>query len=192
MAKQGKAKALTATEHTAFLAFLENSRHPSKYRAIYLLGHRAGLRAQSIAGITKNDVLDSSGKLKSEIEITRDIAKGRSNYPSFFSHPELREALVQYLNDRPDSKRVDNLFITQKGTAYTANSISHLMLKLFKDAGLEGASSHSMRRSFATNAHRSGVQLADLRVLMNHRSISTTVEYIEHDSQHLMKLVSSV
>lgn len=192
MANQGKARVLNEQEHQQFLEFLETTRHPAKNKAIYLLGTRAGLRAQSIAGIRLNDVIDQQGKLKTKVELRREIVKGRKNYGVFLSNEELRKALEEYLASRKQVGDVEELFITQKGTSYTANSISHLMLKLFKEAGFEGASSHSMRRGFATNAIRSGAGVSQLKILMNHSNVSTTLEYIEHNDNELMALVANV
>ena len=58
----------------------------------------------------------------------------------YLVHPELREALLDYLKARPETE-VDNLFVSQKQTAFSANALSHKMLKLFRDAGFDGASS---------------------------------------------------
>ncbi len=192
MAREGKARVLNEEEHKAFMAFLETTRHPAKNKAIYLLGTRAGCRAQSIAGIRLNDVIDRDGKLKSKVELRSNIVKGKRNYAIFLTHEELRTALEDYIATRKQIGDIEELFITQKGTPYTANSISHLLLKLFNDAGFEGASSHSMRRGYATNAIRAGAGVSQLKILMNHRNVSTTLEYIAHNDEELMSLVANV
>ena len=192
MARQGKARIMTDQEQKDFIEFLATTRHPAKNKAIYLLGCRSGLRAQSLAGIRLSDVLDAEGKLKTKVELRRDIVKGRKNYAVFLSHPELRQALEEWIAVRPKLKNNDSLFVTQKGTSYTSNSISHLFLKLFNEAGIEGASAHTLRRQFATNAIRSGAGVSQLKILMNHSNVSTTLEYIEHNDSELMALVANV
>ena len=117
--------------------------------------------------------------------------KNRSNYAVYLVHPELREALLDYLKARPGTE-VDNLFVSQKQTAFSANALSHKMLKLFREAGFEGASSHSMRRSFATNCIRAGVDIVTLKTLMNHASIQQTSEYVFTNDETLIKAVCSV
>ena len=189
MSKQGKASTLDQAQHSAMLQFLSNSRHSERNKAIYLLTYRAGLRIGSVAGLRLNDVIDSSGKLKEVVNLHSSIVKGGKNYAAYINHPELRSALVDFLRIRRDRKGVDALFMSQKGTAFTPNSLSHLMLKLYGSAGFEQASSHSGRRSFATNILRSGVDIVALKTLMNHSNIATTAEYVSHNEEYLKQAV---
>jgi integrase/recombinase XerD len=50
---------------------------------------------------------------------------------------------------------------------------------LFKRAGLDGASSHSMRRSFLTSLSARGIGIRVLASLAGHRSIQVTMKYID-------------
>mgnify|MGYP001072465546 FL=1 len=192
MSKQGKASVLNSTEHTQFLQFLANTRHSLRNQAIYLLSVRAGLRVQSIAGLLLNDVIDTSGNLREVVNLHSSIVKGGKNYAVYLTHPELREALTKYIFDRKSPKQVPNLFISQKGRAFTPNSLSHTLLKLYRDAGFDNGSSHSGRRSFATNVLKSGVDIVALKTLMNHSNISTTAEYVSHNDEYLKKVVMNV
>ena len=189
MSKQGKASTLDQAQHSAMLQFLSNSRHSERNKAIYLLTYRAGLRIGSVAGLRLNDVIDSSGKLKEVVNLHSSIVKGGKNYAAYINHPELRSALVDFLRIRRDRKGVDALFMSQKGSAFTPNSLSHLMLKLYGSAGFEQASSHSGRRSFATNILRSGVDIVALKTLMNHSNIATTAEYVSHNEEYLKQAI---
>lgn len=188
MANQGKASVLSPEQHSQFVRYLANTRQAEQNKAIYLLGYRAGLRIGSIAGLQINDVLDSSGNLKEVVELRRDIVKGRRNYAAYLTHPELRNALSSYLAVRP-SVEVKNLFVSQKKTSFSANALAHKMLKLYREAGFEGASSHSGRRSFATNCIRAGVDIVSLKTLMNHSSIQQTSEYVATNEEHLKNAV---
>lgn len=138
MARQGKASVLNPEQHSQFLQFLATTRQAAQNIAIYLLGYRAGLRIGSIAGLRLNDVLDSSGKLKEVVELRRDIVKGRRNYAAYLTHPELREALLAYLAVRPETE-VEDLFVSQKNTGFSANALTHKMLKLYREAGFDNA-----------------------------------------------------
>tara|TARA_A100001037_G_C15041779_1_gene585836 strand:+ start:466 stop:1044 length:579 start_codon:yes stop_codon:yes gene_type:complete len=191
MAKQGKARVLNNDEHKQFLAYLATTRQPALNKAVYLLGLRAGARIGSIAGLELNDVLDNSGNLKEVVELRRHIVKNRSNYAIYISHPELRAALLEYIEERPNTD-VPSLFVSQKNTAFTPNALAHKMLKLFTDAGFEGASSHSQRRGFATACIRAGVDIVSLKTLMNHASIEQTSEYVFTNDETLKKAVMSV
>ena len=50
---------------------------------------------------------------------------------------------------------------------------------LFKRAGIAGASSHSMRRTFITNLASKGIGVRVLASLAGHRSIAVTQRYID-------------
>jgi integrase/recombinase XerD len=188
MANQGKARVLNPEEHEQFLQFLATSRQASLNKAVYLLGLRSGARIGSIAGLHLNDVLDTSGNLKEVVELRRDIVKNRKNYAIYLVHPELRTALLEYLAVRSETE-VPNLFVSQKNTAFSANALSHKMLKLFREAGLDGASSHSNRRGFATACIRAGVDIVSLKTLMNHASINQTSEYVFTNDDVLKRAV---
>ena len=192
MSNQGKAATLDQAQHQAMLEFLANSRHSRRNIAIYLLTYRAGLRIGSVAGLRLNDVIDSSGKVNEVVNLHSSIVKGGKNYAAYINHPELRLALEEYISIRPIRKGVDALFMSQKGSAFTPNGLSHLMLKLYKAAGFEQASSHSGRRSFATNILRSGVDIVALKTLMNHSNIGTTAEYVTHNEDYLKRAVLGV
>ena len=106
-----------------------------------------------------------------------------------FGHP-LRDELTTYLQQRfglqdlravtlTDTQRA--LFPTQKNPkrGFTANTLCQLMHKIYKDAQLTGASSHSGRRGFITKLADKGVGVRVLMALAGHKSIATTQRYIE-------------
>jgi integrase/recombinase XerD len=50
---------------------------------------------------------------------------------------------------------------------------------LYKNAGVEGASSHSGRRFFATSLSEKSVNPKVLQNLLGHRNLQTTMRYVE-------------
>ena len=71
------------------------------------------------------------------------------------------------------------LFYNQKNPQFTPNALAQLLHTLYRTAGLNGASSHSGRRSFITNLASKGVGIRVLQALAGHRDIRTTAVYIE-------------
>ena len=193
MSNQGKAATLDQAQHKTMLEYLSNSRHSERNTAIYLFTYRAGLRIGTVAGLRLDDVIDSySSKPKQVVNLHSSIVKGGKNYAAYINHPELQQAIEDYVSIRPKRKGVDALFVSQKGQGFTPNGLSHLMLKLYGSAGFDSASSHSGRRSFATNVLRSGVDIVALKTLMNHSNIATTAEYVSHNEEYLKKAVLGV
>jgi len=82
-----------------------------------------------------------------------------------------------------------SLLRSQKGAAFSANSLCQLFGHLYADAGLEGASSHSGRRTFITNLAHKGVSAKVLMTLAGHSNLSTTQRYIEVNDAMLLQAV---
>jgi len=62
---------------------------------------------------------------------------------------------------------------------WAADSLQAYVTKLYRDAGLKGASSHSGRRSFATRLIARGATVEEVSLLLGHRSIDDSLRYIE-------------
>ena len=62
------------------------------------------MRVGAIAGLRLKDVLDSGGNLKEVVELRREIVKNRKNDAVYLVHPELREALLDFLEARPEAE----------------------------------------------------------------------------------------
>ena len=71
-------------------------------------------------------------------------------------------------------------FSSQKSvkTGFSANSLAQTFALLYEGAGIEGASSHSGRRSFLTALANKGTAIHILKTLAGHRSIATTAAYL--------------
>jgi len=98
-----------------------------------------------------------------------------------FISTRLRQELQQYADIYRRAAPLDcPLFYSQKGmrSGFTANSLTQTIAKLYRGAGLDGATSHSGRRTFLTNLANKGTAIHLLRTLAGHRSISTTATYL--------------
>ena len=71
------------------------------------------------------------------------------------------------------------LFITAGRKPFSASGMTQHFYWLFKNAGIAGATSHSMRRSFITNLANKGIGVRVLASLAGHRSIAVTQKYID-------------
>lgn len=80
--------------------------------------------------------------------------------------------LKQLIPDKP-------LFYTQKRAGFTANTLCQYLHWLYKQVGIDGASSHSGRRTFITNLANKGIGVRVLISLAGHCNISTTQVYID-------------
>lgn len=103
----------------------------------------------------------------------------------------LREALELYLSIRldkePSLKPTDPLFLSQKGSPYSASSLQQHMGKMLKKwAAIEKASSHSGRRTLLTNVIQGqGKSLKIAQSIAGHKQASTTAIYEEPTEEHI-------
>ena len=82
-------------------------------------------------------------------------------------------------------------FYSQKRNSdgFTANTLTQFFHYLYKRAGIDGASSHSGRRTFITNLATNGVGVRVLMSLAGHKNISTTQAYIDVNDDMKRKAV---
>jgi integrase/recombinase XerD len=84
------------------------------------------------------------------------------------------------------------LFYTQKQAGFSANSLTQYFFYLYRAVGLEGASSHSGRRTFLTGLANKGTAIHILKSLAGHRNISTTATYLYSSPDQLKAAVELI
>jgi integrase/recombinase XerD len=175
-----QARALNTVEMEQVLAHVNAGRHAHRNRCFILLTHLAGMRVGEVASLRWVDVLTADGHIKEEIRLLPEMTKGKHARTVFVS-TRLREELQRYADIYRRSATLEcPLFYSQKDArkGFTANSLTQTIAKLYRGAGLDGATSHSGRRSFLTNLANKGTAIHLLRTLAGHRSISTTATYL--------------
>jgi len=175
-----QARALGAAEMEQVLEHVNAGRHAHRNRCFILLTHLAGLRVGEVASLRWMDVMTADGQIKDEVRLLPEMTKGKHARTVFIS-TRLRQELQQYADIYRRAAPLDcPLFYSQKSmrSGFTANSLTQTIAKLYRGAGLDGATSHSGRRTFLTNLANKGTAIHLLRTLAGHRSISTTATYL--------------
>ena len=190
MNNEGQALALNEEQDNQMINHLEGTRHPVRDTAIFALTRYAGMRIGSVAQLTLSDVCNDDGSLKEVVILRRSITKGKKTISAYLSHPKLRESLQNWLNTRRPSKS-EFLFVSQKGCAFSPNSMAQLMLRHYKQAGLEGCSSHSGRRTLLSHLLKNGLDIVAVSKIAGHSSINTTQCYIHHDQSELLSALAN-
>ena len=188
-----QAKTLTNEELTRVLDHIRTRRFAPRNRAMMLLTHLAGLRIGEVACLRWSDVMNQDGTVKEEIRLLPDMTKGR--HPrTVFVNMRLREELAAYAAQARCVDRSYPFFASQKSVkaGFGANSLAQTFALLYEGAGVEGASSHSGRRTFLTNLANKGTAIHILKTLAGHRSISTTAAYLYSSPSQLKAAVELV
>ncbi len=175
-----KAKMLTPEEIAAVLRHVEaESRYPERDRVMVLLSVRAGLRASEIAGLSWEHVLTADGSaVAEEIDLPRQITKGEKRARVIPIHDELKQALEAFMAQWPERVAPGQPVVFSERGRYGANGVAHWFKRIYRDAGLTGASSHSGRRTLLTNLARrcaqAGASLRDVQQIAGHADLGTT------------------
>ena len=191
MSKQ--AKTLTAQELRRALDYVATRRHAARNRAMLMTMYLAGLRVGECAALRYEDILDADNSIRNEIRLEPEQTKGRYGRVVFVSD-RLRKELQAYVRDAPYQSLTSKLFYTQKKDAegFTANTLCQFFHHLFKSVGIEGASSHSPRRTLITNLADKGVGVRVLQSIARHANISTTQAYIDVNDAMKRKAIELV
>lgn len=193
MAKQGKAKVLSEHEFKRVVCHQITAKHGLRNIALLHTSIYLGLRAKEMASLRICDVVDSSGNLKEEFTLTREMTKGNQGRAVYLAHPKARKAIQEYIDHRKNNEGTyfheGPLFRSQISGKFSPNTMQMLFSQMYKEVGIDGASSHSGRRSFATKLLEQGVNIKSIQTLMGHSSIITTSIYVD-DNPYLLANVS--
>jgi integrase/recombinase XerD len=191
MGKQ--AKMLTATEVRRVLDFVATRKHNLRNRALVLTSFYAGLRAKEIAMLRYCDVLDSEGRIHKEVWLSKEQTKGGEGR-KIFINDRLQKELQHYVKAVPPQQLTSRLFYSQKSASegFSPNSLAQYFHYLYKNAGIEGASSHSGRRTFITKLAERGVGVRVIMGLSGHRALSSVQRYIDCNDNLLRKAIELI
>ena len=190
-----QAKVLTEKEIKKVVKVIDSKRHASRNRCMFLLTHGSGMRVGEVASLRICDVLASDGSIKSEVYLSAAQTKGSKGRTVYLSEKMLEEISL-YLKTRFKLKdllpvtmtdTVRALFTNQKDCqrGFSASTACQMFHYWYKEAKIEGASSHSGRRGFITNLANKGVHVRILQELAGHSSIAVTQKYIDVNQDKL-------
>ena len=185
-----QAKVLTEREFKRVLAVIGTMKHAARNRAALMLSHYAGMRVGEIAALTVGDILDGRGEVNEQVLLRANITKS-GEARAVFVGDKLRGELALYLTTLDGGRKLPDapLLMTQKRTAFTPNSLCQLFGRIYAEAGITGASSHSGRRWFITRLAHSGVSAKVIMTLAGHKNLTTTQRYIDVNDEMMRAAV---
>ncbi|WP_342106110.1 site-specific integrase [Methylobacterium sp. SI9] len=184
-----QARVPTEAEFRRLVAVASQGRHGPRNRAALMLSYLAGLRVGEIAALCWVDLLDSEGKVREQLRLSAAVTKG-GHARVVFMNARLRREVEQFrssMSGAPGLK--EPVLITQKRTAFSANTMCQLMRGFYDQAGLDGGSSHSGRRWFITRLAHAGISPKAIMMLAGHRHLSTTQRYIDVNDEMMRAAV---
>ena len=161
-------KVLTKKELSTFFNCVDNF----KYKTIFMLAYGSGLRIGEIVNLRVEDI-DSKN-----MRIFVREGKGNKERYTILSKQSL-EMLRTYWGKYRQNKRRGRIFLSESGQAITVGVIREHFRKYRRKAKInEKVTLHTLRHNFATNLIENGATLIQVKELMGHSNIRSTMEYV--------------
>lgn len=191
MTKQ--AKVLNSTEIRRVLDYVATRKHAQRNRALVMIMFNTGMRVSEVASLRIKDVVDSDGNIKNEIRLLAENTK-TNDARVVFVNEKLRKELEQYAKLLKGTNPNSKFFYSQKHTSdgFTANTLTQHFHYLYKRVGLDGASSHSSRRTFITRLANGGIGVRVIMGLSGHKALSSVQCYIDCNSELMRNAVEGL
>ncbi len=131
-----------------------------------------GIRASELTGLKLTDVDLQKGQMK----ISRK--GGKEQY--LYLNKEVKKLLTRYLANRPRSQN-GQFFVGTKGQNFGRKTVYEIVHRCLMLANIDtpGCGPHLLRRTFCTRLHRKGIDPFVIKRLAGHKSLSTTMRYVE-------------
>ncbi|KVW05808.1 hypothetical protein WK91_34530 [Burkholderia cepacia] len=195
--REGQAKVLSESEFRRVVNVVKKEAHAKRNIALLYCSFGLGLRAKELASLRIRHVLNDDGKLMDEINLDGSMTKGGKQRHAYLTNPKVADAIRVYLDERREVEGIlfnydAPLFRSQKGGQFTPNTLQQLFQRMYSRARLQGASSHSGRRTFATTLIEKGVDIKAVSTLMGHASIAMTARYVEDNPVRLKQISADI
>ena len=170
MRKQKKTvyKVLTKEELSTFFNCVDNF----KFKTIFMLVYGSGLRIGEVANIRVEDI--DSKKMRIFVR------EGKGNKERYTILPKQSlEMLREYWSKYRQHKRRGRIFLSETGKAITVGVIRKHFREYRRKAKIsEKVTVHTLRHNFATELIERGASILEVKELMGHSNIRSTMEYI--------------
>ena len=170
MRKQKKTvyRVLTKEELSTFFNVCDNF----KYRTIFMLVYGSGLRIGEVANLRVEDIDSKNMRIF--------VREGKGNKERYTILPKQSlDMLREYWRKYRQHKRRGRIFLSESGKAITVGVIREHFRKYRRKAKInEKATVHTLRHNFATDLIERGATLIQVKELMGHSNIRSTMEYV--------------
>jgi integrase/recombinase XerD len=156
-------------------------------RALFGVCLYTGTRIAEACALHTKDVYSIDGSVRPRVTIRKATTKGKMSTRSVPVNPELRKLLEAY-----SSPKV-YLFPGRHGRGHIhPDSADKILRKAFIELQIEGASTHSFRRTCLTQMHKSGVPLKVIQQISGHRTLAALQKYLEVLDEDLQAAVDTL
>lgn len=183
--RNGKAKILTQQEiQLLFTQGLLSERD----RALFAVCLYTASRINEASTLRTKDIYDRVGRVRPQLIIRKGSTKGKLGTRTIPIIEDLRLILTRY---KPQAG-VEYLFPGRYKGHINPESASRVLRKALERVGIEGASTHSFRRTALTQMSDAGIPLRVIQEVSGHRNLSQLQEYLEVQERQVLGAVSTL
>lgn len=179
----GMPQALSAEQVQALLGACDRSNSAGRRDlAVITTMCRLGLRCAEVAGLRLEDIDWAAGTV---------AVRGKGGRTDRMPLPvDVGQALVEYLRDGRPATAARTVFVRAVApfTALHSSSVSCIVARAARRAGLGTVHGHRLRHTAATETLNAGAGLAEVAQLMRHEGVASTAVYAKTDRNRLAQL----
>lgn len=185
--RHGKAKVLTQEEiQRLFTAGLTTARD----RTLCAVMLYTGCRVNEAVTLKITDVYDKKGRIRPELILRKGNTKGQLATRTIPVLDDLRHFLEQY---QPPTTSEGFLFPGRWGRGHLhSDSASIIFREGCKTVDIEGASTHSFRRTALTLMSNAGIPLRVIQEISGHRNLEQLQRYLEVESSQVRGAIAAL
>lgn len=188
--RHGKAKILTHNEiQTLFNDGLTNLRD----RVIFAVCLFTAVRINEAVTLHSADVYDKRGRVRDELTFRKSNTKRKLATRTIPVLDELRGYLQKY---KPEAGKLwlfpGGTFRDDQNHHITSDSGARILRKAFEQTGIDGASSHSMRRTALTQMSNAGIPLRTIQEISGHRNLEQLQQYLEVQPEQVRGAIAAL
>lgn len=180
---------ITPAQLTTLLSFVKNPKH----RVIILLMYDAGLRISEVLNLewTDLDFRRKNIRVYSLKKRNQDKPKADREFRDIPMSSRIYDAFAVYLEDL-GGKKHRLAFTNAKGQKMYRTAINNMLKEIqYDNPQLGNLNPHKCRHSFATNMRANGAELEDIKDLLGHERLDTTLIYAHADPKKLKSLIEA-
>lgn len=207
-------------EYAVKVAKVSSKENGNRDAALLLTCFATGMTVTEICRLRVGDYLTASGEVLADSQVRAEIAYNHRPRPLCWTNKKLTNAVDAHLAERlerghgvstglmayrgldPESplfvsgRTGEGLKISTKHrdgkTYYSANQLSRLYTRLFDQAGVEGASAQSGRRTLAVKLKQRGIDLRHISEILGIESLEAVKKLCAGDPTRLGDLVRRI
>ena len=183
--RHGQAKILTVDEMTRLFEGLKNDRD----RALFGVCFYIGCRIAEACSLLTEDVYGAGGTVRTRLTIRRSNTKGKLKT----RYIPVRTELIALLKAHSPNAGATYIFPGRHSRGHLhPDSAAAILRQAFEQLGVEGASTHSFRRTALTRLSNAGVPLRVIQEISGHQTLTALQRYLEVSEWQMEEAIASL